>query len=156
MKDPDGLTCNCGVINGGTTPNTVAEKCVFTADIRFSSDKECNEALRELKRVAETTFVDGCSCELSEISFRPAMPLTDKNTAFLARINEIFEDNRLPTLKARPCLSGSDAAYVTRAGISCIDCIGTAGGNIHSTKEYITLASLAESAKMIAAIVSDI
>ena len=27
MKDVGGLTCNCGVISGGTTANTVAEKC---------------------------------------------------------------------------------------------------------------------------------
>ena len=156
MKDPKGLTCNCGVINGGTTPNTVAEKCIFTTDIRFSTAEECDTAMKELKRIAETSYVNGCKSELQEISFRPSMPLTDKNTALLTRINEIFTENQMPTLSARTCLSGSDAAYITEFGVPCIDCIGTAGGNIHSINEYITLDSLAASAKMLAVIAHDI
>ena len=127
MKDPKGLTCNCGVISGGTTPNTVAERCSFTTDIRFSTPEERNTAMNELKRIADTTYVNGCSCELQEIGFRPSMPLTDRNTALLTRINEIFAENQIPTLVARPCLSGSDAAYITEFGVPCIDCIGTAG-----------------------------
>ena len=156
MKSPEGLTCNCGTINGGTTPNTVAEKCSFSADVRFSTPEDHDKAISELNRIANTVYVNGCSCELSVISFRPSMPLSDKNTALLARMNEIFLDCGLPTLKARPCLSGSDAAYITEIGVPCIDCIGTAGGNIHSTDEFIYLASLAESAKMIAATVRGI
>jgi len=156
MKDPKGLTCNCGVINGGTTPNTVANQCTFTVDIRFANEEQRDMAMRELQRVVDTTDVEGCSCTLSELSLRPAMPLTDKNIALLNRINEIFAESGLAPLVARPCLSGSDAAYITKLGVPCIDCIGTAGGNIHSTDEYITLDSLAESAKMIAAIVHGI
>ena len=32
-----GISCNCGMIEGGTTANTVAEQCSFTADIRFAN-----------------------------------------------------------------------------------------------------------------------
>ena len=152
MKDPKGLTCNCGVISGGTTPNTVAEKCWFSADIRFSDQAQCDEAMSILKNVADTSYVEGCSCELSKISFRPSMPLTDRNAALLSKINEIFVKNGLPTLSARPCHSGSDAAYITEIGVPCVDCLGTAGGNIHSINEYITLDSLAASARMLAVI----
>ena len=156
MKDANGLTCNCGIISGGTAVNTVAEECIFFADIRFANDEQLEAARREVDLIANENHVEGCSCILQELSFRPAMPLTDANERLLAKINEIYAQNGLPPLSARPCLSGSDAAYVTQFGIPCIDCIGTAGGKIHSTDEFIELDSLAESAKMIAAIVHEI
>ncbi len=153
FKYPDGITCNCGVINGGTTPNTVAEKCTFYADIRFSTPQELAEVKEYLDNVANTTYIDGCSCIAKEVSYRPAMPYSEKNYELLKIMNEIYSQNGLPVLKARKNFSGSDAAYITECGIPCVDCIGTEGYNIHSSKEYIELKSLAESAKRIAAVV---
>ena len=153
MKNADGLTCNCGVISGGTTPNTVAEKCSFYADIRFSTAEELSSVRNTVKMIAENTFVPGCRCELEEVSFRPAMAEVERNYDLLNKMNKIYEDNNMPVLEARKCLSGADAANITEVGIPCIDCIGTEGSNIHSVDEYIELKSLAESAKRIGAVV---
>ena len=153
LKNPDGTTCNCGVINGGTTPNTVAEKCTFYADIRFSTPEELSEARKYLDKVANTTYVEGCSCIAKEVSYRPAMPYSEKNYELLKIMNEIYSENDLPVLKARKNLSGSDAAYVTECKIPCVDCIGTEGRNIHSINEYIELKSVGESAKRLAAVI---
>ncbi len=153
LKNPDGITCNCGVINGGTTANTVAENCVFYVDIRFSTPEELSEVREYLKKVANTTYIEGCSCIAKEVSYRPAMPYSEKNYELLKIMNVIYAENGLPVLKARKNLSGSDAAYVTECGIPCVDSIGTEGFNIHSTNEYIELKSMAESAKRIAAVV---
>lgn len=153
LKDPDGLTCNCGVINGGTTPNSVADKCTFTADIRFSTHEEMVKAMELLETVAATNETEGCRSELHRISLRPAMPLCDRNTALLNKMNEIYAECGLPILKPRAALGGSDAAYITECGIPCVDSIGTAGGRIHSKEEFIYTKSLAESAKRIAAVI---
>ena len=153
MKDADGVTCNCGVIKGGTTANTVADKCVFYADIRFANQKQLEKVKNEVLKIANKTVVDGCTCELKQVSYRPAMQFSDKNTELLNKINKIYNDNGLPVLTARLCLSGSDAAYVTEAGIPCVDSLGTDGGKIHSVNEFMRLNSLAESAKRIAAII---
>lgn len=153
MKDADGLTCNCGVIQGGSTPNTVAENCFFIADIRFSNEKQLNEARERCRTVAQQIFVDGCSCVLEEVSFRPAMEFTKQNSDLTNKMNEIFEQNDMPLLKPRKCLSGSDAAYITECAIPCVDNIGVEGFEIHSINERARLASLAESAKRIAAVI---
>lgn len=153
MKNPDGLTCNCGVISGGTKANTVADKCSFYADIRFSTDEELIEAKKKCKEVSDNITVEGCTCTLDEVSFRPAMAMSDKNINLLEKMNEIYKENGLPELTPRACLSGSDAAYVTECGIPCVDNLGTEGGNIHSVNEYIYLTSLAASAKRIAALI---
>lgn len=153
MKDPDGLTCNCGVISGGTVANTVAECCSFYADIRFITSDELEYVKQRAKQIADESTIAGCSCDLEEISFRPAMVHSDKNYRLLDKMNEIYVQNGMTALKARRAFGGSDAAYITQCGVACIDSIGTEGHNIHSTNEYISLSSLAESAKRIAAVV---
>lgn len=152
LKNPDGLTCNCGIINGGSAMNTVPETCSFYADIRFVTNEELEYAKTLAKEIADTVYVSGTTCVLEEVSFRPAMIQNAVNEALLTKMNEIYEQNGLPTLTARLCLSGSDAAYITGCGIPCVDNLGTEGSFIHSIKEYIELKSLAESAKRIASV----
>lgn len=153
MKDADGLTCNCGVISGGSTANSVAENCTFYADIRFADLEQLALAREKVKEIAEKVFVEGCSCKFSEISFRPAMPSLDKNKALLEKMNSVYKKSGLPILKGRSCLSGADVAYITEIGVPCVDCLGTEGYNIHSINEYIRLSSLAESAKRLASVI---
>ena len=152
VKDPNTLTCNCGVIEGGTVPNTVAETCTFTADFRFASEEDYNRAQALAEQVARENTVEGCRCELEWMSYRPAMPLRDRNSDLLKKMNGIYKENGLPELTARTCLSGSDAAYITAAEIPCVDNMGVDGGSIHSVKEFAYLSSLAESAKRLAAV----
>ncbi len=152
MKDRDGLTCNCGVIHGGTAANTVAEECVFSADIRFANDEQLQQAQALVQAVAEQSTVEGCTCTLEQLSLRPAMPLTERNVQLLETMNRIYEANGLPSLELKTAMGGSDAAYATQWGIPCVDSIGVAGGRLHSVEEYARLASLAECAKRLACV----
>ena len=63
--------------------------------------------------IAKTNFTKGCTCTVEEISFRPAMEASIKNVELLKRMNEIYCENDMPILEARPEPSGSDAAYIT-------------------------------------------
>ncbi len=150
QKDGNGLTCNCGLINGGTAANTVPDSCCFYAEIRFNSreEKERGEAI--IKAVAERSFIEGTECSLVEVTSRPAMEKAERNFALLDRLNEIYKECGLPTLTARQSLGGSDAAEVTVAGIPCVDSIGVAGDNIHTPDEYGRLSSLSEATRRIA------
>ena len=151
MKSIDGLTCNCGIISGGTAENTVPEECRFTADIRFSSNDELNAARKLVYDIAAHSYVGG-TCSLVERSIRPAMEETDKNIELLDKINAINVENGLPILTSRMSLGGSDAAYTTEAGIPTVDSIGVAGDFIHTVREYGIVSSLNEATKRLAAI----
>ena len=152
MKEPDGITCNCGLIEGGTVPNTVPENCSFVADIRFATAEERERADQIVRRVADHAYIPGSSCEVEQISYRVAMEPNAKNDALFERMNEIFEEVGIPQVIRRHGNGGADAADTTAYGIPSIDCLGTAGGRIHSVEEYGILSSLAESAKRLAAI----
>ena len=150
-KDADGITCNCGVIQGGTVPNSVADQCVFQADIRFADQEQYQKAVDLCKRIAEESTVPGCVCRLEKVSERPAMPRTSVNEALFEKMNAIYASCGLPVLKPRHCLGGSDAAYTTQAGIPTVDSLGVDGGKIHSPQEFAYLESLADCAKRLAA-----
>lgn len=152
MKNSDGLTCNCGVIEGGTVANSVAEKCSFQADIRFAAGAEEEDARQTVMRIAEKAFVQGCTCRVEEISRRPAMEYSETNFELLDKMNRIYRENGLAPLKARMAAGGSDAAYITQQGIPCVDNIGVLGGRIHSAEEFAIVSSLADSAKYMAAV----
>ncbi len=152
LKDPKGITCNCGVISGGTVANTVAEECTFVTDFRFQNAKQLAEIQNLVEEISGHNTINGCSCTVTQISYRSAMPLTERNTDLLRKMNVIYQENNLPTLQDRVCLSGSDAAYITEIGIPCVDNLGVEGSFIHSIKEYARLDSLAESAKRLAAV----
>lgn len=153
MKNPDGLTCNCGVITGGTVANAVPEFCSFVADIRFANAVEMQEAFDKVHKVAAHSYLEGTTCEVELVSERIAMEPSEKNYQLLDRINEISEEVGLPVLTARSAKGGSDAAYSTAAGIPTIDNLAPSGGRIHSIEEYGNLSSLAPSAKRLAAII---
>ena len=84
------------------------------------------------------------------------MEYSEKNVALLARMNEIFVENGIPTLEAAARKGASDAADVTAAGAACVDSIGVRGGKIHSPDEFAYIDSLAESAKRLAAVAANI
>lgn len=151
-KDMRGITANCGKISGGTKTNSVPAECTFEVDFRFASSEERNQVENIAKNVAETSYIEGTTCELVMESFREAMELTDANLKLLETANKIFEKTNLPTLSIRESGGGSDASYTTMCGIPTLDSIGVASKNIHSKDEYTLISSLTQSAKALAAI----
>ena len=152
FKDENGLTCNCGVIEGGTTPNTVPALCTFRANVRFATQEELSYIRRFVRELASESTVKGTVTTVEETGGRPAMEYAERNEALLCRLNEIYEKNGLPVLQpADRRLGGSDAAYITLAGVPCIDSLGVEGKHIHSKDEKALLLSLLSAAKRLAA-----
>ncbi len=151
-KDPSGITCNCGVISGGVTPNTVAEKCTFIADIRYMTGEELEFVKRRVHEIADTVHVEGCRTELSVKSYRINMEKCERNDNLASRVNEAFKACGLPELTPTVGKGGSDAADMTLYGIPTIDSIAVAGGYIHSDREYAFIRSLFSTAKRLVAI----
>lgn len=146
MKDEGwGLTCNCGMISGGTAANTVPDECTFSVDIRYGDKKQYEEADKRVKEVAARSYIEGTSCEVVPVSHRIAMEESALNDQLLVKMNEIYEESGIPTLEKWASRGGSDAAYTTAAGIPTIDNLGTTGGQIHSPEEWADLCSMKES-----------
>ena len=153
-KDVNGITCNCGTIKGGTVPNTVADECIFTVDTRFRTAEQYEQVKEIVREAAESCLVDGTSCEVRELSTRPSMERSDKSNKLLCKANEIFEEAGLKQLEVINSTGGSDAAYVSMAGIPVLDSIGIVGDKIHNPEEHILIDKFSLATKRIAAIIS--
>ena len=156
FKDEHGITCNCGVISGGSVANTVPEECKFTADFRYATIEQLDEIKKNVNKIAEAVYTKDVTCDAEQISDRPCMPVSKRNFDLFDRINEIYETCGLPALNYRHGLGGSDAAYITIADIPCIDSIGVYGGKVHSVEEYVVTKSIAEAALRLACIAANI
>lgn len=156
FKDPEGITCNCGVISGGTVPNTVPGECRFDVNFRFACQAQFEQIAEQVTALAAAEYIPGCTCAVERISMRVAMELEQRNLDLLEKCNTAFAKHGLPTLEWRSQNGGSDAADVTTFGIPCIDSLGVSGSHIHSVNEYAALASLAEAARRIAVLACEL
>ena len=155
FKDNMGTTCSCNIISGGTKANTVPEYCEFITDTRVITNKALEEFRKTAEEIAAKTYVEGCTCEIEEISFRPPMERTETNIKLLEKMNEIYAKCGLPKLEQGFARGGSDAAYTTEADIPSIDSVGVDGGRIHSTEEFMYLKSLKDAAKRVASVIKE-
>lgn len=151
-KDPDGITCNCGLISGGSAENTVPEACTFTADFRFRTREQRAKIMRIAEDVAGTAYLEGTVCRCVMTGSRDAMEKTPCNIELFEQIQGIYGENGLGEIKMIEASGGSDAADLTAMGIPCLDGFGLIGGNLHQLSEYAALDSLALAAKRLAAI----
>ena len=149
-KEKEGITMSCGLIEGGTASNTVAEECSFTVDVRYSTNDEMLQADRIIKEIASTSYIGNTTCELIKTGDRPAMEKQPRNYALLDRVNAIFEANGMAVCVPAGATGGSDAAYTTDAGIPTLDSIGVNGKSIHTLSEVAYLSSLMISATRLA------
>ena len=156
FKDDAGITCNCGLISGGSASNSVPDECTIRVDVRFATMEQYEQIKKRLQQIADTVYVPGCSCELTQTNLRSAMEPVERNVKLLEKSNELFVQNGLSPLEIGMRTGGSDAADVTLFGIPCIDSLGVGGERAHSTEEYGIISSLAESAKRIVSIICGI
>ena len=153
-KDKNGITFNCGTISGGTVPNVVPDKCIFTLDARFKDMKQYDDVRSIINRAAENKMIEQTSCKIRELSMRAPMPKSEKNYSLFYKANKILTAAGLEELEVINSTGGSDSAYITLAGIPVIDSFGVLGGKVHSPKEHIMTDSFSLSAKRIAAIIA--
>ena len=151
-KDMDGITCNCGVISGGTVANTVPEYCTFIIDIRYADGEQYKAVRERVSEIVSTSYTGGTTASARVISERVAMEKKEINERLVDEINRIYSKTGLAAVRAVSRAAGSDASDMTFRGIVALDGFGTEGGYIHSVNEYTRVDSIAAAAKRLAAI----
>ena len=156
LKDNNGITCNCGVVRGGTAANTVPDYCEFKANIRFATQEQFDWVCDHVQKIADTVYVKGTSSTVVRALGHPSMEYTERNQSFLDKMNEIWDKHGMPRLELGRRNGASDAACISLAGIPCVDSIGIEGGNLHSLQEFAIKESLKSAAKRVATVAVDI
>ncbi|HQY93860.1 M20/M25/M40 family metallo-hydrolase [Caldilinea sp.] len=145
-KDPR-TTFNIGVIEGGTSVNTIAQSATLELDLRSEQpatlDAIVQEVMEIIARYQSTRWQQaGVSVTSTVIGDRPGGAIADDHPLVQAAIRSLQAVRVKPQLSMR--ISSTDANIPLSRGIPAV-CIGvTEGGNAHRTDEWIATPPIAE------------
>lgn len=155
-SDQAQITYNCGIITGGTAPNTVPGEAMFTLYNRYWQMSQRQIIRDHVEGIIAKSFIPGTSATFDIVGERLPMDATEGNYALAAHIDAVSQKYGFGPIAPKMKSSGSDASYTTMAGIPSVCSMGPRGGRGHSTEEYMIAASLGEQAKLLAAVVADL
>ncbi|HET9614067.1 MAG TPA: M20 family metallopeptidase [Candidatus Limnocylindrales bacterium] len=148
----DGVTVNVGVINGGTRPNVVAERCSLEVDIRAIRRADLESAEREVRSLLGSLVVPDASADLVEMARWWPMEKLDRSGRLVEHAQAIagglgFEVHDAATGGA------SDANTTSGMGVASLDGLGPIGGRDHSPDEYLEIASVVPRTTLLAGLI---
>jgi glutamate carboxypeptidase len=147
-----GTTLNVGVIRGGTATNVVPEEASAEVDLRVMKPGEAERIIAALHALKPT--LDGTTIEVSGELNRPPMPADERMKATFEKARQLAAGIGLE-IRASGTGGASDANFVAPLGIPVLDGLGAIGDGEHSEREFIFKNSLAERAKLLAALLQD-
>jgi acetylornithine deacetylase/succinyl-diaminopimelate desuccinylase-like protein len=145
---------NIGVIEGGTTINTIAARASALLDLRSEHPPTLAALAARVEQILARAHRDGVTVESETIGSRPAGEIPAGHPLVCAAMESLaWVGHNEPVLRA----ASTDANVPLSLGIPAI-CIGvTVGHNAHRLDEYIELAPLPDGLKHIylAAVATD-
>jgi glutamate carboxypeptidase len=146
-----GVTCNVGVIHGGTRPNVVAEEARLEVDLRAITRPDLEAAEAEVRALIARPAVPDVTIELQPMArwwpmekLDRASRLVDTAIALAGRLG--FELHDAATGGA------SDANTTAGMGVASLDGLGPIGGMDHSPAEYLEVDSIVPRTTLLAAL----
>ena len=142
-------TLNIGVIQGGTSVNTIAAQAWLELDLRSEDRLALAHLVKEVNHIVNSARRTGVTLRLERIGKRQAGQLpADHSLVRMAR--EVLAEL---DLEARLDIASTDANLPLSRGYPAI-CIGiTLGNNAHTTEEYILTRPIAQGLSQLALLV---
>ena len=148
-----GVTVNVGVVEGGTRPNVVAERCLLEVDVRSPEESTFEEAEEAIRRIATEHTVPDVKVTATRSGWHRPMEkgeggkrLADLAISVAAELG--FE------LKDAATGGASDANTTSAAGVPTLDGLGPIGGDDHGPREWLHLPSVVPRICLLAGLVS--
>jgi glutamate carboxypeptidase len=147
------VTCNVGVVEGGTRPNVVPERCRLTVDLRAQTTAEFEAAGAELEAILARRTIEGSAVSWERIAGHPVM----EKSAASARLVEVAQAIAGELgFELRDAATGgaSDANTTAAVGLPTIDGLGPIGGDDHSRDEWLDVASIVPRTTLLAGLLA--
>jgi glutamate carboxypeptidase len=147
---PD-VTCNVGVVHGGTRSNVVAERCELQLDLRSPELATLEEAEAEVARVCADVVVPEVTIALDQHGWHRPME-KGEGGARLVDIAVGAASELGFALRDAATGGASDANTTSSAGTPTIDGLGPVGGDDHGPAEWVDLSTIVPRTALLAAI----
>ncbi len=144
-----GVTCNVGLMEGGTAKNTVPDRAHLVIDCRFEKGPDGPDVHARLQALCDQGVTSTVTPRLSEVAFRleghisrPPM----EPTPAIQDLRGLYERHAaavgLDVGEAPLQGGGSDANLLAARGVPVIDGLGPYGQHFHKVEEWSSLSSL--------------
>jgi glutamate carboxypeptidase len=148
-----GVTVNVGVIQGGTRPNVVTERCELHVDLRAPTAASFEEARSAVEEAARTQVVPDTETEVVTMAGFPPMEKTEA-TARLVDVARGLADEIGFELRDAATGGASDANPVAGLGVPTLDGLGPIGGADHAPGEWLDLDSVVPRMTLLAGLIA--
>ncbi len=145
-----GTTVIVTKIEGGTMLNSVPPICTMMIDGRTTLMSERHRIMAAMEEIAASSFIDGCTAEVSFEEYMPPFEPNDDNRKLAAFVSDIAEELGFAAREAVRVGGGSDASHVAMAGVPAICSVGVRGQFNHTENEYALVDSLFEQTEVLA------
>ena len=137
---PD-VTVNVGVIEGGTRPNVVAERCRLEVDMRAARPEILDQVEAEMRRIAETNVVPDVAVEVVSRSWHAPMEPSEGSRRLTELARAVARDLGIEEPAAVSSGGASDGNTTAAAGVPTLDGLGPIGGGWHGPDEWVDVGS---------------
>ncbi len=146
-----GVTCNVGVIQGGTRPNVVPDQAVLEVDLRAVDRTGLEAAAAAIRALAASPAVPDVTVEVAEVARHWPMEKLARSERLVAHAQEIA---RRLGFEVRDAATGgaSDGNTTAGLGVATLDGLGPVGGLDHSPDEYLDVTSIVPRTALFAAL----
>ena len=144
-----GVTCNVGVIDGGTRPNVVAEEAHLELDIRAIHGDDLDAAVAAIRELIAAPAVPDVTMDMETMaSWRPMEKL--ERSGRLVDLAVTLAGRLGFDLRDAATGGASDANTTSGMGIPSLDGLGPIGGGDHAPAEYLELDSIVPRTTLVA------
>jgi glutamate carboxypeptidase len=136
-----GVTCNVGVLQGGSRTNVVADRAVMRVEVRAATMDAFDQAMAEVERIVARSTVDRATATRAPAHRHPPMEHTEAVAALVAQAQAVARDLGFEVGEAATGGAG-DANTTAAAGLPTIDGLAPVGGEAHGPDEWLDLDSV--------------
>lgn len=134
-------TLNIGIISGGTSVNTVADKAYMELETRYYLEEERIRVTSYIENLIKNPFNDKVKINIIEKSEKKSWKQTKQGLEYIEHLKQIADKMNIPfNEKKRGGLS--DANIIAEVCPIILDGMGPFGAYAHSEKEYMTISSV--------------
>ena len=144
-----GISVNVGLIEGGSSVNTVSPSAIAHVDIRISEMAQAQFLKDKIEQICATSEVSGTQITLEGNISRPPMEKNEQTESLLHVIEEVGKEIGIRVFDTATG-GGSDASFTSATGVATVDGLGPVGGNAHSENEYLEIPTLTERTLLLA------
>jgi glutamate carboxypeptidase len=148
-----GTTVSVTIIKGGTVPNSIPPKCGIDVDVRYEMKSECDRVVAAMHAIAAKNYIDGCSTTFEYNEYMAPFETTPNGIALANFVAEISKESGLGEMGQTQLGGGSDASYITIAGVPTVCSMGVRGEFNHTDMEYAVIETLFERTELLCHVV---